>query len=102
MVTELDTSKQDNPSLKKGRVTNVTLDGPNRFASVMLVSKCIGVPDGTHITFSLDDWHGRFPPRKNQLVVLEEVDLFDKGWRALWAGPIQMKNAELELEGRTR
>ena len=46
------------------------------------------LPEGTRITFSLDDWEGDRDPRFDQMVELEGVQLFRQGWRASKARPI--------------
>lgn len=47
----------------------------------------VGILRGESITFSLRDWKGDGEPRKDQIVILEEVQPFRKGWRALSARP---------------
>ena len=79
--------------LIQGVVASVHCEGEDGFVSASLRTAVAGVPEGTHITFSLKDWQGSSPPRKGQVVSLEDVSLFEKGWRALSARPIQMKTA---------
>lgn len=45
--------------------------------------------EGETITFSLSDWEGDFLPRKGQIVILEVVQEFERGWRALRARPVR-------------
>jgi hypothetical protein len=44
--------------------------------------------DETSITFPLTEWKGAEPPRSGQMVTLENVQLFERGWRASRARPI--------------
>jgi hypothetical protein len=44
---------------------------------------------GKDITFSLDKWEGGSElPKTNQIIDLEEVTLFNRGWRAGIARPV--------------
>jgi len=75
-------------TLVRGVVTAVH-EGGEGFASTYLHDAIDGIPEGTHITFSLKDWQGGSTlPRKGQVVSLEQITLFEKGWRALCAKPI--------------
>jgi hypothetical protein len=47
-----------------------------------------GIEDGDSITFSLCAWSGEVPPAPGQIVLLEFVTRFEKGWRAGKASPI--------------
>jgi hypothetical protein len=50
-----------------------------------------GTPEltnGEDVTFSLTLWQGERLPVKNQIVVLDDVELFSKGWRAQKALPV--------------
>jgi hypothetical protein len=53
------------------------------------------------ITFSLSDWDGDHEPRKGQMVVLSEIQLFAKGWRALKARPILFDQEQSQQEERS-
>jgi hypothetical protein len=44
------------------------------------------------VTFSLTDWEGEDGPQKEQVVILDDVQLFRKGWRARSARPIMLSN----------
>jgi hypothetical protein len=44
--------------------------------------------DETSITFLLGEWKGAEEPRRGQIVTLENVQLFERGWRASRARPI--------------
>ncbi len=83
----------------RGIVASVHDDGNDGFVSVSLRTSVAGVPEGTHITFSLKDWRGDNLPRKGQMVDLGDVSLFEKGWRALSARPIQLKRTENQKGG---
>lgn len=50
-----------------------------------------GIANGESITFSLCDWQGAQEPRKEQVVLLQGVQLFQKGWRATSARPIVLE-----------
>lgn len=74
----------------RGVVTAVHV-GEEGFASTSLHDAVDNIPKGTHITFSLRDWRdGGNLPRKGQVVSLEKITLFEKGWRALCARPISI------------
>lgn len=64
--------------------------GEQRFAIAYLEKGATlpGIGEGESITFSLSDWQGEQEPRKEQVVLLEGVQLFAKGWRAISARPI--------------
>jgi len=70
-----------------GEITKVCDD----FCSVVLRSDLPKIASGTHITFSLKDWQGNSLPRCGQVVTLEQITLFRKGWRSLFAAPIQIE-----------
>jgi hypothetical protein len=73
----------------RGVVTSVH-EGEEGFVSTSLHDTVGDIPEGTHITFSLKDWSGNNLPRKGQMVSLEQITLFEKGWRALCARPISI------------
>lgn len=94
----LDTTPQDILRLR-GVVTAVH-EGNRGFASTFLEDAVGRIPEGTHITFSLVDWQSDVLPRKGQLVTLERVTLFEKGWRALRARPIRIEGERQRGEFR--
>lgn len=65
-------------------------EGDRRFAVTYLDPGTVHpeIGKGESITFSLTDWKGDTEPRKEQVVLLEGVQLFAKGWRAVSARPI--------------
>lgn len=48
----------------------------------------------TAVTFNLSDWGGKYPPRREQVVVLTGIERFVKGWRARHARPITWDSGE--------
>jgi hypothetical protein len=65
-------------------------DGEQRFA-IAYLQKGVTVPgikEGESITFSLKCWQGQSEPTKEQVVLLEGIELFRQGWRAQCARPI--------------
>ncbi|MDE2188633.1 MAG: hypothetical protein KGJ35_02815 [Patescibacteria group bacterium] len=47
------------------------------------------LPAEATVTFSLSEWSGEHPPKNGQLVILEDIEKFAKGWRARSAKPIR-------------
>jgi len=74
-------------------VGKVRGDGKFRFVIAYLEKGVTlpGIGEGESITFSLSDWQGDQEPRKEQVVLLEGVQLFQKGWRATLARPIVLE-----------
>ena len=74
-------------------VGKVRGDGKFRFAIVYLEKGVIlpGIKEGESITFSLSDWQGEIEPQKEQVVLLDDVRLFMRGWRAHSARPITLE-----------
>jgi hypothetical protein len=48
------------------------------------------LPEGTPITFSMKYWRGKGEAQKGQVVILREVQMFAKGWRAFDARPVPL------------
>lgn len=78
------------PSKIEAIVGSVLGSGSRRFAVTYPRAAQSGVTENTSITFSLADWNGIGEPRKGQVVILEEVQRFARGWRALRARPIPL------------
>lgn len=71
-------------------VGKVRGDGKQRFV-VTYLEKGVLLPDikeGESITFSLESWQGQSEPVKEQVVLLEGIQLFRQGWRAQRACPV--------------
>lgn len=68
-------------------VSGVDGKNGNRFA-VTYPSDTSLFPEGTTVTFSLDEWEGKKPPKKGQVVILANLEQFVKGWRARSARPV--------------
>jgi hypothetical protein len=47
-----------------------------------------GLTEETSITFPMNKWMGCEPPQVGQMVLLNNVQLFEQGWRAVRARPI--------------
>jgi len=76
----------DSTEVITGEVTAVHL----AYCSVSLRKELPSIPEGSHITFDMADWKGSRNPRPGQIVAMEELTLFSRGWRALSAKPIQI------------
>lgn len=50
------------------------------------------------ITFEMSDWCGQHPPRKNQVVLLSDIQKFSHGWGARRARPVEYDSGEDENE----
>lgn len=74
----------------RGVIANVHQEALGGFAAALLLASLGEIPKGERVTFSLGDWRGNVLPRKGQVVQLESLTLFEKGWRALAASPIQV------------
>ncbi len=72
-----------------GVVTGEVTAVHEAFCSVSLGVDPPKIQRGSHITFSMENWQGKRTPLCGQVVILEELTLFKKGWRALSAKPIQ-------------
>lgn len=62
------------------------------------------LPPGTDITFSLGQWSGKVTPLKSQVVMLDDVTMFARGWRASSARPVTPTSNEdesVDLAGET-
>ncbi|MFA6494878.1 MAG: hypothetical protein WC246_00730 [Candidatus Paceibacterota bacterium] len=79
-----------NQGAVRGVVASVHREASGGFAAVLLLASMGEIPKGERITFSFSDWRGNILPRKGQVVQLESLTLFEKGWRALAAIPIQV------------
>lgn len=64
----------------RAAVAGVFLD--KGYAVTYPIEEMPPVNTGTPITFSLSDWKEDSPPQKGQVVILEKVQLFVRGWRA--------------------
>lgn len=62
-----------------------------KYCSVALRCELEKISKGSHITFSMCDWQGNESPRCGQVVALDNLTLFRRGWRALKASPIQIQ-----------
>lgn len=71
----------------RGIIGKIRGEGQDRFA-ITYVDGESPLPRGTNVTFSFPDWEGVITPIKGQVVLLYEVQLFAKGWRARRACPI--------------
>jgi len=74
VVTSVDDRKG-----KKYAVTKVTPSSP----------RPTSIPAEATVTFSLSEWNGEHAPKPGQLVHLEDVEKFAKGWRARLAKPVR-------------
>lgn len=77
-------------------VGNILEQGKFRFA-VAYLERGVTLPEierGEDITFSLSDWQGKYEPQKGQVVLLEHIELFKKGWRARCARPITLQTQD--------
>jgi hypothetical protein len=64
--------------------------GKNRYVVAYPEEGGILLPEGATITFSLSDWEGKHEPLNGQVVLLQDVQQFKKGWRARCAKPISL------------
>lgn len=74
-------------------VSSVNGKGDSRFA-VTYPSDTSLFPQGTTITFSLEEWEGDLLPKKGQVVILVNLERFVKGWRARSARPVGYSKKE--------
>ena len=58
------------------------------FAITYLRVPTAGIKEWESVTFSLNKWQGKLLPEPGQVVLLELLQRFDKGWRAGKASPI--------------
>lgn len=72
------------------RITGEVTAVHNDYASVMTREDLPKIPPGSHVTFSICDWCGDRQPRRGQVVALEDLTLFSRGWRALKVSPVQI------------
>lgn len=49
------------------------------------------IPKGTAVTFSLSQWDDMVRPQKGQVIFLQQIRMFVKGWRAEKARPIALQ-----------
>lgn len=49
------------------------------------------ITNGKDITFSTKNWRGDSDPCHGEVVILGDVRLFAKGWRALYARPVSLQ-----------
>jgi hypothetical protein len=52
-------------------------------------SRTTKLPLEAAVTFSLSEWQSKHPPKKGQLVLLGDIEKFEKGWRARLARPVR-------------
>ena len=78
-----------------GRDSNVSVEAvvadviPKKgFAITYLRVPTASIKEWESITFSLNKWLGKLLPEPGQIVLLELLQRFDKGWRAGKASPI--------------
>ncbi len=81
-------------------VGKVRGEGQHRFAIAYLEKGATHptISQRESITFSLTDWQGEREPRKEQVVLLEGVQLFARGWRAIVARPITLESQATRKE----
>ena len=95
LVKEPQARAPDTPNDGSIRATvgKVRGEGDRRFAVAYLEPGTTHprIQSGESITFSLTDWRGDVDPRKGQVVMLESVQRFAHGWRALCARPISLE-----------
>lgn len=89
MITQPE-SRAPDPLEVEAIVGSVLGTGGSRFAVAYPRTAQSGLPLNTSITFPLTDWGGTAEPRKGQVVVLESIQKFARGWRALRAQPIPL------------
>lgn len=77
----------------KAVVSELKGEKGNRFAVAYPFDKAL-FPNGTTITFSLDEWEGERLPRSGQVVILANLEQFVKGWRARSARPVVFSKKE--------
>ena len=77
-------------------VGTVRGDAGNRFAVAYLAQDHPVISRDESITFSISDWKDTTEPRKGQVVVLDGVKKFARGWRATIAYPIGAEEQEAE------
>ncbi|HYD93069.1 MAG TPA: hypothetical protein VEB18_01255 [Candidatus Paceibacterota bacterium] len=70
--------------------------GERPFAVTYPSKRSVGgkLREHTSITFSLSSWRGKDRPQCGQMVVLEDILLFKRGWRARVAYPISLSNTQ--------
>jgi len=80
------------PSGIRATVGKIRGEGTNRFIVTYPQQELTDPPIKTDetITFSLANWKGTNEPQKGQVVVLFDVQLFAKGWRAMSAESIML------------
>src|SRR5258708_162064 len=85
-------SQQQEASLEiEATVAKIHGEGRSRFfIAYPTHNHQYGVTKDTPITCSLSNWSGEFDPLKSQMVMLKEIQLFVRGWRARFARPIQL------------
>ena len=49
------------------------------------------LPEGKAVTCSIDGWKGHSPPQKGQVITLDGVQEYARGWRAQRASPKKLK-----------
>lgn len=89
-----------NHQVFEGEVTTIHGRGKGRFVSTKLRQESAGLAKGLHVTFSMRDWKGSEPPRLGQVVLLENLNLFRGGWRALSARPVTLNTMRQDWRER--
>lgn len=81
-----------------GAIITSVPDGKQPFVVSYLLpeSTSHAVERGASITFSLCNWSegAENPPRFGQVVLLEKINRFARGWRASYARPLELEVVE--------
>jgi len=73
-------------SATRATVTAVMGPSEKRYAVTSPETTPRGIEDGKSITFSLGSaWHDKYEPQVGQIVLLDDLREYQRGWRALSA-----------------
>lgn len=70
------------------RIENIK-GGVTRFAVTRPADTAL-FQEGSTVTFTLSAWDGKHEPLKGQVVMLSDIEKFERGWRARKAVPITL------------
>ena len=82
--------KNDAEQAIEAVVSDVLGKGKKRFAVARPRTQHPGMKEGDTITFSMTAWKGNHVPVHGQVVMLHDIEQFERGWRARKAEPVRL------------